>query len=214
LSILRLRGYLPHLEHPNSCYFITYRLARSIPISVLKDWKLEKQEIVKTALKQRRQLSQHEKERLQYLFSARIESYLDNHYGECWLSSPYIAQIVIDNLRFHNGKRYELEAWCVMPNHVHVVIRVESNDKNLNSDLTPILHSWKSFTAHEANKILRRGDQFWQNEYYDHLMRSDEEFAYYCKYTLENPVQAKLCQKWSDWRWSGCSEKVRRLLYS
>jgi REP element-mobilizing transposase RayT len=214
MSILRFRGHHPHLENSNATYFVTFRLAGSIPLKVLETWKSEKLEIIKRANLQSRPLSVYEKERLKYLLSRNIEKYLDELYGDCWLKDPAIAQLVVDALKFNDGKRYRLLAWCVMPNHVHVVFATISSGGKLHSDLIPILKSWKSFTAHQANKIIGRSGTFWQADYYDHLVRSDEELAHYIEYTLENPVKAKLCKNWYEWKWSGCSEKIRRLLLS
>jgi hypothetical protein len=78
--------------------------------------------------------------------------------------------------------------------------------------LIPILHSWKSFTASKANQILERKGKFWQEEYFDTLVKSDKQFAFYVRYILENPVTVKLCQKWSDWPWSGCNQIIMDIL--
>jgi REP element-mobilizing transposase RayT len=99
-----------------------------------------------------------------------------------------------------------------MPNHVHVVFKMISKNVDLHSDLAPILHSWKSFTAKRANEILRREGIFWQREYYDHVIRSDEEFGHYVNYTLQNPVKAGLCNNWTQWPWSGCSQEIKMMM--
>jgi REP element-mobilizing transposase RayT len=99
-----------------------------------------------------------------------------------------------------------------MPNHVHVVFTVKSTGGELDSDLIPILHSWKSFTAHKANKLLKRHGEFWQSEYYDHLIRSEDEFSHYVNYTIQNPVKAGLCHAWREWPWTGCSEMIEMLM--
>ena len=212
MSFLRRRGYLPHLEHPNSTYFVTFRLIGSIPHKVVESWKAERKEIREEAERHGRPLSKHEQTRLKRLFSARTEKYLDQLYGECWLKNPVIAEIVLNALKYFDGTRYRLHAWCVMPNHVHVVFTTLPTGAELQSHLIPILHSWKSYTAHRANKVLRRVGPFWQDEYYDRLIRSDNELAHYIHYTLQNPVKANLSEDWKEWAWSGCSEKVRRFL--
>ena len=127
-------------------------------------------QIIQEAERQKRQLSEYEKKRLKYLFSRNIERYLDQLYGECWLKDPAIAQLTVDSLKYFDGTRYRLHAWCVMPNHVHVVFTAVSTGSKLDSDLIPILHSWESYTAHRANKILGRNGAFWQDEYYDRLI--------------------------------------------
>ena len=210
--ILRSRRYLPHLEFPNSTYFITFRLNDSVPTSILKKWKDERKQIMQNAIRQKRNFTKYEKQRLDYVFSKKVQDYLDRSYGQCWLEDPQIAEMVVNALRHFDNKTYNLHAWCIMPNHVHVVITVISNADKSVSDLIPILHSWKSFTAHLANKFLLRSGPFWQQEYYDHRIRNDEEFAHYVEYTLLNPVLANLCTGWRDWKWAGCSKEIESLL--
>jgi REP element-mobilizing transposase RayT len=83
-------------------------------------------------------------------------------------------------------------AWCVMPNHVHVLARLFPG-----VSLASVLHSWKSFTAKRANTMLHRGGAFWQREYYDHLIRDESEFEYAVQYVFDNPAKAGL----SNWPW-------------
>jgi len=206
------RRYLPHLEFPNSSYFVTFRLAGSIPKSVLDGWNFERYAIKRETERQKRKLSEYERTRLDYLFSAKIENYLHLGHGVCWLQNPRIAEITIDTLKRFDEDRYRLHAWCVMPNHVHVVFTAISKGSETTSDLIPILHSWKSYTAHQANKILARTGPFWQEEYYDRRIRGDEEFGHFINYTLQNPVFARFCNLWSDWQWSGCSQTIHKMM--
>jgi alanyl-tRNA synthetase len=98
-------------------------------------------------------------------------------------------------LKHFDGDRYRLYAWCVMPNHVHVVFRPNPGFK-----IESILHSWKSFTAHECNKLLGRDGEFWRRESYDRLIRDAAEFEEKVEYTLNNPLAAGL-KNWT-WVWS------------
>jgi REP element-mobilizing transposase RayT len=79
-----------------------------------------------------------------------------------------------------------------MPNHVHVVFQTLADNT-----LENILHSWKSYAAKKANLILRRSGEFWQHEYYDHLIRDAVEFERAVSYVAENPKKAHL----KDWAW-------------
>jgi REP element-mobilizing transposase RayT len=103
-----------------------------------------------------------------------------------------IARVVVDSLHQFRGTRYQLFAWCVMPNHVHVVFRVFDGNT-----LPKILHSWKSFSAKKAKKILGRSTEFWRREYYDHMVRDDAEFHRAVQYVINNPEKAGL----KDWPW-------------
>ena len=127
----------------------------------------------------------------------RIEKYLDQGYGKCFLKDPMIAKLVQDSLLKFDGDRYNLFAWCVMPNHEHAMMtRSES------LELETIMQAHKSYTAHEANKLLRRKGRFWMDEYYDRYVRNQDHFYNALRYIENNPVKAKLCAKPSDWPFS------------
>jgi REP element-mobilizing transposase RayT len=183
---------LPHWEINNGAYFITFRLGDSISKSVSDAYRFERKKIIKTAAQMNRELTEFEHIKLQKLFSDRIENKLDSGAGSCYLKCPEIAELVKNALYYFNGNRYDLIAWCIMPNHVHVVTKARNN-----YDLETIVHSWKSFTANAANKILGRKGAFWQREYYDHLIRDEKGFIRIVEYVLDNPQKAGL----KDWQW-------------
>ena len=175
--IIRDRGRLPHWEKDSATYFITFRLADSLPHSVLEQIEFEKQDIVKTAAKLGRDLSPDERQRIAHLSTARVEQYLDNGSGACHLRKSGIAQLVSDALCHFDEKRYRLFAWCIMPNHVHAVLKLFPG-----YHLSDILHSWKSFTAKRAQSLTEIDGPFWQREYYDHLIRDEAEFERAVRY--------------------------------
>jgi len=194
-DIQRRQGaYLPHWTQDDATYAVSFRLADSLPASVLQQWEAERHDIVATARHLGRDLTETERQRLDHLHSEKVEAWLDSGHGECFLRDERIAQVVTDALRHFEGHRYDLIAWCVMPNHVHVILRPHAGQ-----DLSAVLHSWKSFTAKEANRILGRQGEFWQPEYYDHLIRDEQDFCNQVRYVLENPDKAKL----PDWKWRG-----------
>jgi len=159
------RGYLPHLKAEGGIYFVTFRLADSLPQSALD----ELRDIPPEAR------------------SKKIEAYLDAGHGECVLSKPEIAQLVVHTLKTFDGERYVLHDWVVMPNHVHLVIEPRGEH-----GLSDILHSLKSYTASEANRILARNGAFWQHESYERLLRNQDEFDRCVQYVQQNPVRAQL----------------------
>jgi REP element-mobilizing transposase RayT len=191
---IRGRGYLPHWTAEPGCYFVTFRLADSLPRKVLDAYLMEREEIIREAASMNRDLTAEEIARLDHLYGERVERFLDSGAGSCRLSDPRIAELVKGALQFFDGQRYMLVAWCIMPNHVHVVFTVAPNH-----GLSDILHSWKSFTAHRATRLLGLTGEFWQREYYDRLIRDEEEYAAIVNYVLENPVRAGL----TDWPWVG-----------
>ncbi len=194
-TIQKRRGaYLPHWTREGATYSVTFRLADSLPAKVLAAWVGEREDIVKRAATMGRPLTDDEMRRLDELHSQRIEKYLDSGAGECQLRDPRIANIVRDSLLHFDGDRYDLAVWCVMPNHVHVVVRPRPGH-----ELSDILHSWKSFTATKVNRLLGRTGAFWQPECYDHLIRDWDELAHAVEYVMDNPGKAGL----RDWPWVG-----------
>jgi REP element-mobilizing transposase RayT len=203
---LHARGALPHLKRAGASYFVTFRLADTLPQEVLASLKQERQAIIQTALAANRPLTWKEQTDLFNWYSERVDKYLDASHGDCWLRRDDIATLVASALHFFLGERYALHAWVIMPNHVHVVVRPEPP-----WTLGQILKSWKNFTALEANKLLRRtGHHFWQDESYDHWCRDDEDRARCCSYTVRNPVTARLCPSPEDWPWSSAGRTAAR----
>jgi len=193
---IRSRGHLPHWEIEGGTYSVTFRLVDSLPQPILDSIEFERQDIVKTAKQQGRELTAVEERKLAGLYSKHVEAALDAGSGACHLASPKVANMVAGALRYFDGERYQLIAWSVMPNHVHVVFRPASG-----YSLEKILHSWKSFTSKEANKILGKSGEFWERESYDHLVRDAQELQRIVRYVVENPVKANL----KNWDWVWCS---------
>jgi REP element-mobilizing transposase RayT len=192
------RGVLPHLKREGGTYFITFQEANTLPREVMLALKHERETILKHALAAKRPLTWQEQEELFRWYSVRVDRHLDCGHGECHLNRQDCAELVSGALKFFDGQRYQLRAWVVMPNHVHVVVRPEPPHT-----LSNILHSWKSFTAHEiARRLDRKLVPFWQGESYDHLIRDDDDLHRCIRYTLMNPVSAGLCVEPHQWPWS------------
>ena len=236
------RGYLPHYDAENIRQFITFRLADSMPAEQIDAWKQE--------LHWRQDLSADSPEAME--LHRRVEKYEDAGHGACHLKDERIARLVQDALLYFHEKRYLLLAWCIMPNHVHVLIKASGRDARVpageqiiksgrnacepkaepdinngqdasdmgveqiiksgrdarvpgrvpSATLDAIVHSWKSFTSHQANKILQRQGPFWMNEYFDRFIRNEQHFHDTVSYIHNNPVNAGLAPKAEDWPWS------------
>jgi REP element-mobilizing transposase RayT len=200
------RGKLPHLKHEGAAYFVTFRLADSLPRAVVEKLKHEREAILQQALAATRPLTWHEEQQLFAWYSERVEVFLDAGSGECWLRRTEIADLVARALNYFVGERYDLRAWVVMPNHVHAVVWPWPGQT-----LSAILHSWKSFTSSAANRLLQRtGEHFWQKESYNHWIRDDAERARLCAYVVDNPVKARLCPRHEDWVWSSAHPEAER----
>ncbi len=196
------RGYLPHIKVAGAAYFVTFRLADSLPREVVLRLKEQRDELLRRAVEGRQDEHLIGRE-LHAWYAVKVDSILDRHGGAAWMNQKEVANVVASALRHFDQKRYHLHAWCVMPNHVHAVLRPLADHS-----LERILHSWKSFTATEANKLLDRvGQPFWQHESYDHWIRDDADLWHCCRYTEENPIKAGMCSEQKAWPWSSAARK-------
>ncbi len=175
------RGYLPHYDLGGVTQFLTYRLADSLPQNVLENLRLQ---VERKLITDREML-------------ISIEKYLDQGIGNCYLRQTKIAEMMEENLRRFDGVNYKLYAWVIMPNHVHLLLTPKEG-----YSLSEIVHSCKSYTSNQANKILNRTGRFWFPEPFDRFMREYEHFEKTFNYLENNPVKAGLCEKQSDWRFS------------
>jgi REP element-mobilizing transposase RayT len=185
--IVRRGAYLPHWRLEEAVYHVVFRLADALPAEVLERYRAERAALLVEAAG----LPDTE-DRLRVLFSERVDRFLDSGQGICWLAESKIAEIVADSLQHFDASRYRLHAWCVMPNHVNVVVQPFSK-----WDLSKVVHSWKSYTATQANRWLGRAGIFWQKESYDHIVRGADDLTRTIAYVRDNPIQAGL----RDWRW-------------
>jgi REP element-mobilizing transposase RayT len=122
----------------------------------------------------------------------------------CWLRDPRVADLVAESLHYRDGQIYGLNAFCIMPNHVHVVYAPLPKANGDYHAMSAIMHSLKRYTARQANLLLGREGNFWQHENYDHVVRDEAELRRIITYVLNNPVKAGLAQRWEDWKWAYC----------
>ena len=172
------RGFLPHRDSPGLTQFITYRLADSFPEELRAEWlalfKIE-----------------DERERRK-----KLEAYLDRCRGECWLRRAEAAQICEQAFLHFHSQRYILKAWCLMPNHVHVLVLVTT------TPMSEFVQNWKGYTAYRCNALLKRGEaQFWAPDYWDTYMCGSDQEKRTIQYIENNPVKAGLAKEPKLWPW-------------
>lgn len=206
---------LPHILPENAVFFVTFRLANSLPRSVVEDLVNENEMTFNriNAIKDDRKRSillRDERKR----YFAKFDQLLDNNNsGSMWLNEKKIAVIAADAIHFRDKKEYQLFSYCIMPNHVHMLIGVgdmfvkenpgnNTDSANESYRLPKILQDLKKFTARESNKILGRNGQFWHSESYDHVVRNVKEFENITDYIAQNPVKAGLTENYKDWEFS------------
>ncbi len=178
--------HLPHWRQEGATYFVTFRLADSIPKDKLVQWQVELREWLRRYPEPRTPEQEHE---YAELFAERFHRWLDDGLGDCWLRRPEISSMVEAALRFFDGRRYWLGQFVVMPNHVHVLVRPLGENA-----LSEILHSWKSFTAKQINTALEREGKIWQDESFDCIVRDASALDRFSAYVQENPGKAKLSE--------------------
>ena len=183
-EIVQRRRNLPHREQPQATYFVTFRLADSVPQKLLQNWREEQDTWLKFHPKPWDWKTEREYRRC---FVEQREDWVDRGHGSCLLRDSRTAQIVAGALRFFDGERYHLDAFVVMPNHVHALVQPMGNHS-----LSEILHSWKSFTANEINRVTSRNEELWMHESYDHIVRDWEELLNWRRYIAGNPEKARL----------------------
>ncbi len=168
------RRYLPHCDVPGLIQAITFRLDDALPAEVVQ---------------RLQQAEPNEAQRLR-----QLDAYLDAGHGACLLRQQACADIVEQALLFFDPERYRLLAWCVMPNHVHVLIETRQR-----WPLAGVVQAWKSFTAKAINTHLQRGGSLWQRDYFDRFIRDDLHLAAAVAYIQDNPVRAGLVERAEDW---------------
>ena len=181
---------LPHWETENAIYAIAFRLNDSVPKEVRETWAAEREDL---RLKSEcGSISEEDANRLTWLHSEKVEAWLDAGHGSCVFRDPGCAQLMADVLNHFDGQRYRLDAWCVMPNHVHVVVMPHAGHS-----LSDIVHSWKSYSAQQLNKRLKTEGTLWQSDFYNRIIRDAAEFDAQRRYVGGNPAVAGL----TDWKW-------------
>jgi REP element-mobilizing transposase RayT len=226
------RRHLPHYQPSDATFFVTFRLAGSLPAAVIEKIRIER-ELTKKRIGGicNHKIQSDEWHEFNNEYFARYDGLLDrSSLVPLWLREPEIAQMVHDAILFQDKKQYDLIAHCIMPNHVHMVFDVTTVGRLTESTLkastrldeitkpvegrdgvstyivTRILESLKKYTALRANRILRRSGPFWQHESYDHVVRDDNDVSRIVDYVLMNPVSAGLVDSCEKWPWGYLKE--------
>ena len=213
------RRNLPHWYVPGAPHFVTFRLAESLPHTVLDRLREERSLLLRpfgSGI-----IPPPVREKIHKVCFGRFDRELDQGKGPTYLRQPNVAAIVRQSLYFLHDKQYHLLAYCILPNHVHVLFQpmdslvvasVESSPGEETSDgispLAQIMHSLKSFTAHRINELLGRSGTFWQSESYDPWVRDDDELERIVHYIALNPVKANLVRAVQEWYFCSAHDRL------
>ncbi len=189
-------GILPHWRQAGCTYFVTFRLADSLPVSVVRQLEYERCLWLKTRGIDPRAgnwsdrfagLSRHERRCFEQQMGTLLNQSLDLCHGACVLRRADIGRQVSSGLDYFHGQRVLTGDFVVMPNHVHALLTpLEGHE------LENILHSIKSYTAREIQNALKSSGQLWQKDTYDHIVRDPEQLQAYRDYITSNPRKANL----------------------
>ncbi len=165
---------------------VTFRLADSLPAKVIADWRQELAEGDPKA---------------DALLRLKIAKWEDAGHGSCLLGRSNHAALVEETLLLFDRDRYRLVEWCIMPNHVHVIVSQVEGKR-----LDRIVKSWKSYTARKINETEDRSGALWARDYHDRYIRDEKHLWDARVYVRNNPVKAGLCATPEEWRFGSAWE--------
>jgi putative transposase len=202
-NVIHYKRRLPHAYTQNNPVFITWRLKFTLPNHLIQSLKEQKDAFEKEI----ETLSEDYQNMQRYQFSKKQFNWLDELLTQDidfpqLLQRPDVAEIIQNALHYLDDKKYCLHAYCVMPNHVHVLLTPYCEKADEKSALSDITHSLKRYTAREINKLLEKAGAMWARESYDHIVRNETEFGIIIEYIIGNPVKAKLVEHWKAWQYT------------
>lgn len=182
---------MPHWRQNGKLYFVTWRQQDSIAKEKRDELRRARESLNRAFVDPARtNLTEVHQRRSEQLFQERIQHWLDAGSGSCVLRYPEAKRIMRETLLHFDGKRYHLGSFAVAGNHVHVLVAPV-----LGFELSGILHSWKSYSANAINRALGRKGALWQDESYDHLVRSEASLARITGYILAHEEQGALVER-------------------
>ena len=183
---IRSRGHLPlpHWETNGGTYFVTFRLAGSVPAELVRD--LERRKRLPNKLPGDTRPSVKE-----------VEAYLDRCDGTCHLNDPAVSQCVADAIQFLDGKDYRLIAWVVMPNHVHLLVTPDAGD-----GVAMMMQEVGRRYVRLFNDTHKRTGTLWEGRYKAAMIDSERYFLICQRYVEQNPLRAELVKNAADYSWS------------
>ena len=187
-----LAGNLPHWRQDGVLYFVTFRLADSLPAGKLKELQVEKEIWLRQNPEPEKDTGEHAFWQGEYnrLFQDRVDGWLDAGHGECILRDSTVRKDVENALLHFDGDHYRIDSFVVMPNHVHALVAPLKDHL-----LSDIVKAWKSYTSHLLVKQFAAVAPVWQKEYFDHIVRSPESLEKFRRYICQNPEPLK---RWRD----------------
>ncbi len=216
------RRRLPHWQPATAIIFLTWRLHGSLPREALERLAAERALLKKQPLRPGETGRDRAQRDSKGLFGLTDDMLASRSAGPTWLADDRIARLMVDNLFHYDGRLYTLHAFVIMPNHVHVLVHPLEKGESAGEAKPPatkpasrpvplsrITQALKGYVAYEANRLLARtGLPFWQDESYDHWVRSVAEYGRIVAYIENDPVRSGLAGSPEEWRWSSAWERL------
>jgi REP element-mobilizing transposase RayT len=187
---------LPHWHGEGSIYWLTFRLADSLPAKKLSKWKRHRDIWCRM---HPRPWSDEEWREYQRCFGLRLEQWLDAGFGACVLRHSVVRAEVVRSITHFHEQRYRIHHGVVMPNHVHLLIEPFPGHQ-----LSEVMKGMKGGSSRRCNQILGARGRFWMAESFDHIVRSRAEYDHYVRYIEDNPIRSHLGPD-EFWLWDGSS---------
>ena len=186
--------HLPHWRRKGACYGVTFRLRDSLPNDVILAFQAERAEWLKRLDEAARSacgevpVSEREAwEKFGREQHVRLDRFLDGGRGECLWKAPDFRSVLCSALHHFDGERVELQAYVIMPNHVHILCRPLGETR-----LEELCGSWKRRSAQQVQRRLGRTGALWLDESHDRIIRGAIHYQRAVCYIARNPIEAGL----------------------
>ena len=193
--------HLPHIFAEDKPIFITYRLKFTLPQKVMDQYKKQIEDWNKEVLalpKAERVIRLQTKDRRFFDWFDRLIAISPE--VPSLLHRDDVREIIEESFKHFDGLRYTLLSYCIMPNHVHVLIYPLVQDDGKIYSISHIVYTWKKYTAAAINKVLGKQGSLWQKESYDSLVKDEQGLGNVLEYIVNNPVKAGLVNDWQEWK--------------
>ena len=192
------RRHLPHWRQQGATYFVTFRLADSIPATILLQWQEQRRlwlaahgihDSQPEDARQEKYLAipARERRRAERDEARRMHIELDRCHGSCLMRMEQNAEILQWTVLHFHGERGWIGDFTIMPNHVHLLVQPFAAHP-----LEKWLQTVKSYAARRFDKQVRKHDRVFQQESYDRIVRNQEELSAYRRYIENNGAKAGL----------------------
>ncbi len=190
----------PHYQFRDSIVFITWRLAGTLPASTLRLFQLLKADAGDQENIRDLERIKKENARLFSLYQEYDFELANWHDPGFSLNDEPLAKIITGAFHYYAGSKYDLHAYCVMSNHVHILIKALRDEKGNINRIYEIVRLLKSYTAHKINIVLNKEGQLWDDYNFDRIIRDTRNYNNVVTYILMNPVAAGLVDNPEKWR--------------